>query len=144
MVIMAFSLGALAVATTLVMVALSDTITYFYSPSDLAAEPPEAGVPIRVGVLVGENSVVRSEGLNVAFSVTDQVETLDIQYEGVLPDLFREGQGIVASGRLTEGGVFVADNILAKHDETYMPPEVADALKRAEHWKNQSADSPGY
>ncbi len=124
----------LGTATALVLVAIEDSLVFFYSPSELEARPLTPGETIRVGGLVEEGSVVRGDdGLAVHFRVTDTISSLEIRYAGVLPDLFREGQGIVAEGRLGPGGIFTAHNVLAKHDETYMPPEVADALKKAGH-----------
>ena len=100
----------------------------------------EDGRPFRLGGLVEEGSVQRPESLTITFRVTDTVNVMPVTYTGVLPDLFREGQGVVAEGELKEG-VFVAREVLAKHDETYMPPEVAEALKRAEHWREDASQS---
>ena len=109
--------------------ALSGTITYFKTPSDLAEKPVAAGQRFRLGGLVADGSVKRGQGLDVEFAVTDTLKSLPVLYRGVLPDLFREGQGVVAEGRLEADGRFRADTVLAKHDETYMPPEVAKSLK---------------
>ena len=122
-------LAVLSVAVGLVLFALSGTITYFKTPSDLAAQPVAAGQRFRLGGLVADGSVKRGEGTEVQFAVTDTLKTVAVVYRGVLPDLFREGQGVVAEGRLDAEGRFRADSVLAKHDETYMPPEVAKALK---------------
>ena len=122
-------LGVLGVALGLVLFALSGTITYFKTPSDLAEKPVAAGQRFRLGGLVADGTVKRGQGLDVEFSVTDTIKTVPVLYRGVLPDLFREGQGVVAEGRLDPDGRFRADSVLAKHDETYMPPEVAKALK---------------
>jgi cytochrome c-type biogenesis protein CcmE len=119
--------GLLAVATALVGTAMRDGIEFFRSPSQVAAEPPAAGERFRLGGLVAEGSVVR-EGGEVRFVVTDGGGTVPVSFRGIPPDLFREGQGVVATGAI-EGGTFVASEILAKHDERYMPKEVADALK---------------
>jgi cytochrome c-type biogenesis protein CcmE len=109
---------------------------FFYSPTDIAAKPPPTDKSLRIGGLVAPGSVVKSEdGLTTTFDVTDTNHTLKISYRGQLPDLFREGQGIVALGTLRPDGVFTAREVLAKHDENYMPPEVADALKKAGRWK---------
>ena len=119
----------LAIALGLVLYALSGTITYFKTPSDLAATPVPAGQRFRLGGLVAEASVKRGEGTEVQFTVTDTLQSVPVVYRGVLPDLFREGQGVVAEGKLEPDGRFRADSVLAKHDENYMPPEVAKALK---------------
>ncbi|WP_430436692.1 cytochrome c maturation protein CcmE [Oceanibaculum nanhaiense] len=131
---------ALASATALVLNAFEDNLVFFFSPSDLQAKPMEDGRPFRLGGLVEEGSVQRPESLTITFRVTDTVNVMPVTYTGVLPDLFREGQGVVAEGELKEG-VFVAREVLAKHDETYMPPEVAEALKRAEHWREDASQS---
>ncbi len=127
-------LGLLGAATGLVLLALEDSIVFFYSPTDLIEKPPPPGRRLRVGGLVEEGSVAREPGARVNFRVTDLVKVLPVTYVGLLPDLFREGQGVVAEGLLKDG-VFQADRILAKHDETYMPPEVADALKKSGQWR---------
>ena len=119
----------------LVVAALKDNVLYFYSPSDLAAEHIAPGVTFRVGGLVQKGSLARGPGATVHFTVTDGRAKTPVEYTGVLPDLFREGQGVVASGALTQSGVFDASEVLAKHDERYMPPDVVDALKRAGRWK---------
>lgn len=119
----------LALALVLVLFAMRGAIVYFYAPSDLAAKSVKPGQRFRLGGLVAKGSVVRGGGTKVDFGVTDTLETVKVRYDGVLPDLFREGQGVIAEGKLDGGGVFQADTVLAKHDETYMPPEVAKALK---------------
>lgn len=119
---------ALAVSTGLIGYAMKDGINLFRSPTQIVEEPPRAGEVFRVGGLVSEGSLVRGQGTQVSFSVTDGNETINVVYEGVLPDLFGENQGMVGTGTLKDG-VFVASEILAKHDETYMPKEVVDALK---------------
>lgn len=116
----------------LVLTAFQDNIVFFFSPTDIAAKPV-CEQRCRIGGLVAAGSVVK-EGERIFFDVTDTVETVSVKYVGILPDLFREGQGVVAEGKMTEG-VFVANNVLAKHDENYMPPEVADALKKSGRWK---------
>jgi len=121
--------GVLAVALILVLFAMRDGIAYFYAPSDLVAKGVKAGQRIRLGGLVKAGSVKRGLGTTVAFSVTDTIGTVPVSYQGILPDLFREGQGVIAEGRLSADGTFVADSVLAKHDENYMPPDVAKALK---------------
>lgn len=136
MTILGTGLLCLAVATALVLTALSDKVTFFYSPSDLAADSAGHDARIRLGGLVEEGSVTKDgDGITTAFVITDLVETVPVRYTGVLPDLFREGQGIIATGRMAQG-TFVAEEVLAKHDETYMPSEVADALKAAGQWQD--------
>ncbi|MEE8189789.1 MAG: cytochrome c maturation protein CcmE [Kiloniellales bacterium] len=126
-------------AAALVLTALQENIRYFYSPSDLNTAP--AGRSIRLGGLVEEGSVKRQDdGLTVTFRITDLAASVPVTYKGILPDLFREGQGVVTEGTLGPGGQFVAREVLAKHDETYMPPEVADALKKAGQWKGEGAE----
>lgn len=129
----------LAAATALVLTALQDTVTFFKSPTDVAERNIEDGERFRLGGLVEQGSVVRGEGNTVTFGVTDTANSVTVTYAGILPDLFREGQGIVTEGRLDRSGTFVADTVLAKHDETYMPPEVAEALKRQGHWQGEEA-----
>ena len=131
------ALGVLALAVALVLVALKDSIVFFNSPTDVVEKHVAPGTRIRVGGLVKEGSVSRGDGLAVRFEVTDGNRAIAVTYQGILPDLFREGQGIVAEGALDSAGVFKADNVLAKHDETYMPKEVADALKKQGHWKDE-------
>jgi cytochrome c-type biogenesis protein CcmE len=127
-------MAVLAIAVALMLNALRDSIVFFNSPSDVAEKHVPPGTRIRLGGLVKNGSVVRSANLSVRFEVTDGKNGIPVNYQGVLPDLFREGQGVVAEGVLDAGGTFKADAILAKHDETYMPKEVADALKRSGHW----------
>jgi len=129
------ALAVLAVAVALVLGALKDSIVFFNSPTDVVEKHVKPGTRMRVGGLVKEGSVQRGDALAVRFDVTDGRSTVAVAYQGLLPDLFREGQGIVAEGALDPGGTFRADSVLAKHDETYMPKEVADALKKQGHWK---------
>ncbi|CAN5748538.1 cytochrome c maturation protein CcmE [soil metagenome] len=117
----------IAAASGLIGYAMRDGIEFFRSPSQLAADPPRENERFRLGGLVAEGSVLRGEGETVRFTVTDGGGALDVVFAGILPDLFREGQGVVTTGRL-EDGVFVATEVLARHDESYMPKEVADAL----------------
>jgi cytochrome c-type biogenesis protein CcmE len=133
------SLGVLALAVALVLVALKDSIVFFNSPTDVVEKQIKPGMRIRIGGLVTPGSIVRGENLAVRFDVTDGKSTLAVAYRGLLPDLFREGQGVVAEGALEASGTFKADSVLAKHDENYMPKEVADALKRQGHWKDDYA-----
>ena len=128
-----------ALATTLVLVALRDQIVFFYSPSDVVAREVSAGTPIRLGGLVKEGSWVR-EGQDNSFTVTDGATDIAARYTGILPDLFREGQGVVAEGSLGPDGSFVATNVLAKHDENYIPKEVVDALKASGEWRPEGGE----
>ena len=116
--------------------AFRNSIVFFNSPSDVAEKHIPAGTRIRIGGLVKDGSVVRGDNLKIRFDVTDGNRDIQVAYQGVVPDLFREGQGVVAEGALDGSGLFNADTILAKHDETYMPKEVADALKKSGHWKD--------
>jgi len=125
-------------ATALVLTALRDQIVFFYSPADLAERQVAAGQPIRVGGLVKEGSWVR-EGQDNTFVITDGGAEVTATYTGILPDLFREGQGVVAEGNLTPDGAFQATNVLAKHDENYIPKEVAEALKERGEWRPDAA-----
>ncbi len=119
----------LSVAAMLVMFAFRDSIVFFYTPSDVTADKVSQGQRFRLGGLVSHGSVKRGDGTEVEFGVTDTLAEIRVSYNGILPDLFREGQGVVTEGRLTDAGLFVADTVLAKHDETYMPPEVAKSLE---------------
>jgi cytochrome c-type biogenesis protein CcmE len=132
-------IGVLAVAVALMLNAFRDSIVFFNSPSDVAENHVGPGTRIRLGGMVKDGSLVRGNNLAVRFEVTDGKSELPVRYQGVLPDLFREGQGVVAEGTLDGSGTFDADTILAKHDETYMPREVADALKKSGHWKDDYA-----
>lgn len=124
----------LALATTLVLVALRDQIVFFYSPSEIASRQVSIGQPIRLGGLVKEGSWVRN-GQQNDFSVTDGAKDVPARYIGILPDLFSEGQGVVAEGSMGADGLFTASNVLAKHDENYMPKEVVNALKDSGEWR---------
>ena len=124
--------AGIAVAAGFALKAFNENLMFFYTPTAVVAGEAPVEHPIRVGGLVTSGSVKRQEdGLTVQFDITDNAETVTIQYTGILPDLFREGQGIVALGQLGKNGLFVASEVLAKHDENYMPPEVADALEAA-------------
>ncbi|MBO3759505.1 cytochrome c maturation protein CcmE [Ciceribacter sp. L1K23] len=128
--VIAGGMSFIVAAVLLVMFAFGQTIAYFYVPGDLAKVQLEPGTRIRLGGLVENGSVKRGEGSTVSFTVTDTLSTVPVTYTGILPDLFREGQGVVAEGSFQAGSsVFVADTVLAKHDETYMPKDVADRLK---------------
>ena len=124
-----------AVAAVLVVAALKDNVLYFYSPSDVVAKHVQSGVAFRIGGLVAAHSVSHGAHAEVRFTVTDGKTSVPVSYRGVLPALFREGQGVVAMGALGDTGTFEASEVLAKHDERYMPPEVVDALKRSGRWK---------
>lgn len=131
--IILFLLAGLSTAVGLTTYALRENMNHFYDPTQIAAGEAPTDSRIRAGGMVKQGSVVRSgEDLTVEFQVTDFVSTVTVRYTGILPDLFDEGQGVVAVGRLQRDGVFVADQVLAKHDENYMPPEVSDALEKAE------------
>jgi cytochrome c-type biogenesis protein CcmE len=136
-------LGVLALAVGLVLMALRDSIVFFYTPSEVAEKHLDTGQRFRLGGLVENGSLKRGEGTTVSFVVTDKRATMPVTYTGVLPDLFREGQGVVAEGALTSEGVFHADSVLAKHDEKYMPLEVAKKLKEQGVWRgDEQAGTP--
>jgi cytochrome c-type biogenesis protein CcmE len=128
-----------AFAAALVVAGLKDNVLYFYSPSDVYSKHVTAGVAFRIGGLVAKHSVQKGVGAQVRFTVTDGHAKVPVTFNGELPALFREGQGVVAMGSLTPAGTFEANQVLAKHDEKYMPPEVVDALKRSGHWKDGEA-----
>jgi cytochrome c-type biogenesis protein CcmE len=128
-------LTVLGLAAALVLSALKDSIVFFNSPTDIVEKHVLPGTRIRLGGLVASGSLVRGDNLAVQFQLTDGSRTVPVAYQGVLPDLFREGQGVVTEGALDQGGVFRADTVLAKHDENYMPKEVADSLKKQGRWK---------
>jgi len=142
MMVVGLALLALGGATALVLTAFEDNLVFFYSPSDIRAKGPPGDRAFRLGGLVEPASVARGGGRTVAFKVTDGANAVPVTYTGILPDLFREGQGVIAEGRMRGDGVFEAREILAKHDETYMPREVADAIKKAGQWKEPAA-APG-
>lgn len=128
-------LGVLAFAVGLVLFALEDSIVFFYSPSDVVEKKLQPNQRFRLGGLVETGSVQRGEGTVIRFKVTDNAKTIPVIYKGVLPDLFREEQGVITEGKLNAAGLFVADSVLAKHDESYMPREVAESLKKKGLWK---------
>jgi len=134
-------LVVLSVAVGLVLYAMRDSIVFFYSPSDVAKLEVAPGQRFRLGGLVETGSVERGHGTTIRFAVTDGAKALPVTFTGVLPDLFREGQGVVAEGKLTPDGTFDADTVLAKHDETYMPPEVAAKLKEQGVWRDGAEGS---
>jgi len=132
LILIGLMVAGVGIAVGFALNAFNQNLMFFYSPSEVIAGDAPEDHPFRLGGLVTTGSVQRqSDGLTTQFDVTDNEKTVTIQYTGILPDLFREGQGIVAHGRLNEGGIFVADEVLAKHDENYMPPEVAASLKNA-------------
>ena len=128
-------LAILGIAAGLVLYALSDTIVFFYTPSEVAQKHVAPGTRLRLGGLVEQGSISKAGGTTVTFIVTDLTKTMNVSYVGQLPDLFREGQGVVAEGVLDANGALVADTVLAKHDEKYMPKDVADKLKAQGVWK---------
>jgi cytochrome c-type biogenesis protein CcmE len=134
-VVIGIGLAGLAVAVGLVLYALNDTIVFFYTPSDVAEKSIASGQRFRLGGLVEKGSIVKGADATVDFAITDTAKSIKVTYRGVLPDLFREDEGVIAEGRLDAGGRFVADSVLAKHDENYMPPEVAEALKEKGVWR---------
>ena len=142
--VIAGGMSFILVAVLLVMFAFSQSVAYFYMPGDLASNPIAPGTRIRLGGLVGEGSVMRGEGSVVRFAVTDPSgQIVNVRYQGILPDLFREGQGVVTEGTFETGSnVFTADTVLAKHDETYMPKEVADKLKAQGLWEEGKGAAP--
>ena len=136
-------LAVLAVAVGLVLSAMSDSIVFFNSPTDIAEKNVAPGTRLRLGGMVKPGSVKRGDELRISFEVTDGAKEVRVAYQGIVPDLFREGQGVVVEGRLEPGGTFSADSVLAKHDEKYMPREVADALKKSGHWQEDSGKYGG-
>jgi cytochrome c-type biogenesis protein CcmE len=136
LVLIGSALGVLALSVALMLSALQDSIVFFNSPTEVAAKHIPPGERIRLGGLVKPGSVVRGANLAVRFAVTDGKSSIPVTYHGLLPDLFRAGQGVVTEGTMQPSGTFKADTVLAKHDERYMPKEVVDALKKEGHWKN--------
>ena len=134
-VVIAGGLVMIGIAVALVLSALKTQVTFFMSPTDILTNAPAPGTRIRLGGLVETGSYHRGGGAQATFRITDGAKSLPVSYNDVLPDLFKEGQGAVAEGVMAPDGVFMADKVLAKHDEKYMPPEVADALKKSGHWQ---------
>ena len=126
----------LALASGLTLYALGQKTSYFFMPSELAETSLEPGQRIRLGGLVEKGTILRGQGTDITFSVTDQAHSVQVAYSGILPDLFREEQGVVTEGTMRADGVFVADSVLAKHDENYMPREVADSLRESGLWQH--------
>ena len=143
LVLIGSAMAVLGFAVALMLNALRDSIVFFNSPSDVVEKHVAAGTRIRLGGLVKDGSLVRGDNMSVRFEVTDGKNGIPVNYQGALPDLFREGQGVVAEGALDASGNFRADSILDKHDEKYMPKEVADALKRSGHWKDHYGPQAG-
>jgi cytochrome c-type biogenesis protein CcmE len=133
-------LGALCVAVGLALNAFNSNLVFFYTPTQVAQKEAPQGRTFRIGGMVREGSVVRY-GVTVRFAVTDMAQTVTVRYDGVLPDLFKEGKGVVAQGQIGPDGTFVAREVLAKHDENYMPPEAAEALRQAEKMRTRGTDS---
>lgn len=135
-------LAGVGVATALAVTALSGNVSYLYSPTAVIDEDLQPGTRFRLGGVVLEDSVQRVQGLKVRFAVTDRVQARDVTYEGILPDLFREGQSVIAHGQLGGDGVFVAEKVLARHDETYMPKEVMESMQRAKSGDRRAEATP--
>lgn len=136
MVLIVGGLAILGIAATLVLNAFQSNLVFFFSPTQVAAGEAPTGKSFRIGGMVKEGSLARQpDGVTMRFVVTDTDREMTVAYRGILPDLFREGKGVVAQGKLAEGGIFAASEVLAKHDENYMPREVADALKKQGRWK---------
>ena len=133
----------LGIAATIIGVSLRDTIVFFYTPTEVTEKSISPATRFRLGGLVEKGSVIRGQGTTVSFVVTDTDKKVKVNYTGTLPDLFREGQGVVTEGKLDRSGTFIADSVLAKHDENYMPKEVADSLKKQGFWKKSSKESGG-
>ncbi len=129
------SMVVIGIAVTLVLTALEDSIVFFNSPTDVFEKQIPKNQRFRLGGLVEEGSILRGEDTKVTFNVTDTNKSITVHYVGILPDLFRAGQGVVTEGKLNGDGIFIADSVLAKHDENYMPPEVADALRKQGVWR---------
>jgi cytochrome c-type biogenesis protein CcmE len=142
LVLIGSSLVVLAFAVALVLTAMRDSIVFFNSPTDVVEKKVQAGTRIRLGGLVQPGTVIRKD-VDATFDVTDGKNVVRVSYRGILPDLFREGQGVVTEGTLIDATSFRADSVLAKHDENYMPKEVADALKKQGHWKDDYGKKPG-
>jgi cytochrome c-type biogenesis protein CcmE len=133
------SLGVLAIAVALVLGSLRDSIVFFNSPTDVAANKTAPGKRVRLGGMVKMGSLEHGDNLQIRFDVTDGNTDIPVSFEGIVPDLFREGQGVVAEGMLRRDGTFKASNVLAKHDENYMPREVVETLKKQGHWQETAA-----
>lgn len=139
--VIAGALAFLGAATALTFYALGQKASFFFMPTELQAATLQAGQRIRLGGLVEDGSVRRGQGTEVEFAVTDKQQSVPVTFTGILPDLFREGQGVITEGVMGANGVFMADSVLAKHDETYMPKEVADSLKKKGVWNEGGSGS---
>ena len=137
------SLGVLAFAVALILSSLRESIVFFNSPSDIADNKAAPGRRVRLGGMVKMGSVERGDNMQVRFEVTDGNKDIPVDYRGIVPDLFREGQGVIAEGHIEPGGTFKADTVLAKHDENYMPREIVETLKKQGHWQETAAPSKG-
>ena len=137
------SIGVLALAIGLVLNALSGAIVFFNSPTDIKEKHIAAGTRVRIGGLVKDGSVQRGDNMRIRFEVTDGKSDVPVTFQGIVPDLFREGQGVVAEGKIEPGGTLDADTVLAKHDERYMPKEVVDALKKSGRWDESEGKVAG-
>ena len=135
LVLISSALAVLGIALGLVLFALRDNVVFFYGPTELAEKKPAPGTRLRIGGLVKDGTLVKGDGKAVTFAITDSNNNVNVSYTGLLPDLFREGQGVVAEGVVNTDGSFRADSVLAKHDERYMPREVADSLKKQGVWQ---------
>ena len=133
------SLGVVAIAVALILSALRESIVFFNSPTDIAEKEAASGTRVRLGGMVKMGSLERGDNLLVRFEVTDGNRNIPVSYRGIVPDLFREGQGVIAEGHIEAGGTFKADTVLAKHDENYMPREVVETLKKQGHWQETAA-----
>lgn len=141
MLLVVVGLSLLGVATALMLVAFEDNVMLFHGPTEVQNQTVETGKRFRLGGMVADNSVsTEADGITTVFGVTDGNAVVMVRYTGIMPDLFREGQGVVTQGELGDDGVFVASEVLAKHDETYMPPEVVEAMKRAGTWKGDGEE----
>jgi cytochrome c-type biogenesis protein CcmE len=140
-----FGLIGIAIASALVIQAMQSNMAYFFSPSQVMNGEIQTGTTFRLGGMVVEDSIdMSANSLKTEFTVTDSAKNVRVSYTGILPDLFKEGQGTVAKGKLGHDGKFYAEEVLAKHDESYMPPEVAEAMKAGEAYRNKAQDAPGY
>ena len=136
LVLIGAAIVVLGIASGLALNALRDSIVFFNSPTDVIEKHVKPDTRIRLGGLVQPGTVVKSDNLHIRFEVTDGNNHIPVTYQGILPDLFREGQGVIAEGRLDAAGVLKADSVLAKHDERYMPKEIEDSLRKSGHWKD--------
>jgi cytochrome c-type biogenesis protein CcmE len=139
LVLIGSGLGVLAVAVALMLSAMRDSIVFFNSPTDIAERKTPPGKRVRLGGMVKVGSIERGDNLLVRFEITDGNKDIPVSYHGIVPDLFREGQGVVTEGHIEPGGTFLADTVLAKHDENYMPREVVETLKKQGHWQETAA-----